>query len=359
MITFLLGLPGSGKSYYAVDRIYNNFSDDKEAKREKKLNFKNCFTNINEFNYDKVKNTSHLDFELLYKILERLHKLYKAKKSDKYLVKFLRRLNLIDTLFVIDEAHNFFDKKDVVLVWWLSYHRHLYHEIILITQNLGLIESKYKAFSEFFYVAKPQSLTLFKSHFKYNIFCSSRLSQNSRSGSIKIKRKKEVFALYKSGDSIKSQNVILKFLVIAIFIALFLFGFIYYNYVYNAPGKEIAHQDNITKSSHNKNDIHQDENLEIHQDKIIENDNKLVVLNCTLSLCSSSDIEIPPQLLKIFIDRGNFELLYMEHINSNLDNFYLNTTKDFYNFLKIKHKGENYEKENSVVDGVNIFGSDS
>ena len=358
MITFLLGLPGSGKSYYAVDRIYNNFSDDKEAKREKKLDFKNCFTNINEFNYDKVKNTYHLDFELLYKILERLHKLYKAKKSDKYLVKFLRRINLVNTLFVIDEAHNYFDKKDIVLVWWLSYHRHLYHEIILITQNLGLIETKYKAFSEFFYVAKPQSLTLFKSHFKYNIFCSSRLSQNSRSGSIKIKRKKEVFALYKSGDSIKSQNVILKFLVIAVFIALFLFGFIYYNYIYNSSNDEI-HQDKKTVT-------HQDKKTVTHQDKKTENtssdfepDSKLLVLNCTLSLCSASDVEIPPQLLRIFINNDNVQLLYMEKINDNVSNFYLSTSNEFYNFLKIKHKGENYEKENSVVDGVNIFGSDS
>ena len=90
MITFLLGLPGSGKSYYAVDRIYNNFSTDKEAKKDKKVTFKNCFLNINEFKFDKIENVYPLDFDKLHKILSRLHHLYKKeKKSDKYLVNIM------------------------------------------------------------------------------------------------------------------------------------------------------------------------------------------------------------------------------------------------------------------------------
>ncbi len=34
MITFLIGVPGSGKSYYAVDKIYNNFSADYNATKK-------------------------------------------------------------------------------------------------------------------------------------------------------------------------------------------------------------------------------------------------------------------------------------------------------------------------------------
>jgi zona occludens toxin len=357
MITFLLGLPGSGKSYFAVDRIYNNFSDDKEAKRDKKLNFKNCYTNINEFNYDKVNNVHHLDFDKFYFILQRLHKHYKAKKSDKYLVKFLSRVKLKDTLFVIDEAHNFFDKKDLVLVWWLSYHRHLYHEIILITQNLALIESKYKSFSEFFYVAKPQSLTLIKSHFKYNVFCSSRLSQNSRSGSIKVKRKKEVFALYKSGDSIKSSNVILKCLLLSLAIALFLFAFIYYSYVYDSNKQQEQQDlpqptfnDKKTIKKHNEKIINDDTNdLDIEEDKLLK-------LSCTVGLCSSSDIELPPQLLKVFLNKNYIDILYIEFVNKNVSNYYIKTSKNFYNFIKSNHKGEYNDKKG---DNVSIFGTSS
>ena len=90
MITFLLGLPGSGKTNYAVDRIFNNFSLDEDAIKDKNITFKNCYTNINEFKFDKLENTSHLDFEKLHEILTRLHSFTKGtnKKSDKYLLKF-------------------------------------------------------------------------------------------------------------------------------------------------------------------------------------------------------------------------------------------------------------------------------
>ena len=216
MITFLLGLPGSGKSYYAVDRIYNNFSEDKEAIKDKKASFKNCYTNINQFKFNKVNNVFNLDLELLYRILVRLHAHYKAKKDDKYLLKYLSRVKLKDSLIVIDEAHNFLDAENKVLVWWLSYHRHLHHEIILITQNHTLISAKYKAFSEFFYVAKPSSLRLFKSHFKYNIYTISRQTKASHVGNTKIKLNDKVFSLYHSGDSVNVNNVVLKFILIAI-----------------------------------------------------------------------------------------------------------------------------------------------
>ena len=78
-----------------------------------------------------------------------------------------KKLNLYKALFVIDEAHNFFQTKDDVLVWWLTYHRHLYQDIFLITQNLALIDRKYKPLAEYFYKAVPSSLRLNKKVFKY------------------------------------------------------------------------------------------------------------------------------------------------------------------------------------------------
>ena len=187
MITYILGLPGSGKSYYAVNKIYNNFSDDKNAKKDKNITFRKCYTNINEFKFKRIDNVEKFDYDEFYKIIAHAHTLYKMKETDEKILTFLDQKGYKDTLFVIDEAHNIFDKKDIVLVWWLSYHRHLFHELILITQSLSLIESKYKAFSEFFYVAKPRSLVLNRNYFKYNIFCSSRLTKISKSGDIKVK----------------------------------------------------------------------------------------------------------------------------------------------------------------------------
>ena len=361
MITFLLGLPGSGKSYYAVDRIYNNFSIDEKAKKDKKVTFQNCYTNINEFNYDKVENTYRLDFDKFYFILERLHKLYKAKKPDKYLVRFLSKVKLKDTLFVIDEAHNHFDKKDLVLVWWLSYHRHLFHEIILITQNLALIESKYKSFSEFFYVAKPQSLTLFKSHFKYNIYCSSRLSKASHSGATKVKRRQEVFALYHSGDSINSSNVILKYLLISLSVLVFLFGFIYYNYIYDSSpdvetSLEVQENDNDL-AAQNKTSLAAAKDEIIEEEEITDySDSKYFMLSCTMSKCTNENIIIPPQLLRVFIDKKDITVLYTEKKRKYLVNYYLFSSKEFHTFIKIHKKGE-YNEDDKGDSNLNIFGN--
>lgn len=366
MLTFLLGLPGSGKTNLAVDKIFNNFSLDDEAKKDKKISFKNCYTNINQFKFDKVENVYKLDFDKLYDIIKIAHKLYKQKKSDDYLVKFFRRLKLKDTLFVIDEAHNYFDTKDKYLVWWLSYHRHFYHEIILITQSLGLIESKYKSFSEFFYVAKPNSLRLFKSHFKYNIFTHSRLTKASAVGSIKIKLNDKVFALYKSGDSIDSKNLVLKYILISLGIFVLLIGFFYF-FISNKtnsidvtdPGQTsvtLQHKQSVT---HQDKKIIEDDIEELYNEDL---ENKIFLkLSCSYNKCSNKTITIPPQLLKIFIDKKFVKPLYIEKVNKRLSHYYLDTTKEFYSYL-IPNKGENneeYENESSSLDMGSILGTNS
>ena len=360
MITYLLGLPGSGKTYQAVDRIFNNFSNDDEAKKDKKATFKSCYTNINEFNFDKIDNVYRLDFDVIYEHLKELHSMYKSKCSDEELVNHLDELGFKDTLFVIDEAHNHFDKKDIVLVWWLAYHRHLYHELILITQNLSLIESKYKSFSEFFYVAKPQSLILDKRFFKYNVFCSSRLTKASQSGSIKIKRNKKVFELYKSGDSINTSNIILKYVLISLIIFAFLFVFVYFfvlkhdfsmpisNDVTQEQAQEVKTPSQAPKPQKNIQQMQEKEEIDYKE-------NKLVTLNCNTSICTSTDISVPPQLMATFIKDGSASILYEKKINNYLTVFYLSLKKDLYDFIKIKGEIED-EKDNKHID---LFGNDN
>ena len=367
MITFLLGLPGSGKTAYAVDRIYNNFSEDKEAKKDSKVTFNNCYTNINQFKYDKVENVHPLDFEKLHEILTKLHSFTKGKnkKNDKYLLKFCRRLKIKDTLFVIDESHNNFDKKDIVLVWWLSYHRHLHHEIILITQNLSLIESKYKAFSEFFFVAKPTSLRLFTSSFKYNVFTHSRLSKASEIGSKKLKQNDKVFELYHSGDSISTTNVVLKYVLGSLLIFIFLFLYFYFVVL----GNSFSVDENNTSIPISTIDDSEVYNYEIHQefnqsevsredDSMIEYENSVFIsFSCSSNVCSSEDITIPFQLLKKFYDESQLELLNESQVNSNLTIYYFNSSKSFYNYLfpKRRSKNEKNNKTSNSIVPVNFF----
>lgn len=361
MITFFTGVPGSGKTYFAVDKIYNNFSADLEAIRDKNSTYEICYTNINEFNFNKVKNVYKLDFDDLKIKLTELHKYYKEKKDDDFLVEKCKEYDIYNVLFVIDEAHNFFDVKDVVLIWWLSYHRHLFHEIILITQNLSLIESKYKSFSEFFYKAFPQSLTLIKTHFKYNVYCQSRMSLNSKSGSIKIKRNKKVFELYKSGDSINAQNVILKFLIFGSVILLLLVGFFYW-YISSKTPDTVSTPDTVPTSAtvvtvpSPQSTLFQHSTVSAPATVVTApssqssvNENILFNLNCSDVSCSNEDINIPPDLITYFVKEKKIKILYSKKVTSKYFKFYFDSTKDFYNYLKSTKGVKNEENFNSFA----------
>jgi len=364
MISFFTGVPGSGKTYFAVDKIYNNFSTVTEAKKDKKATYEICYTNINEFNFDKVDNVFRLDFDELKKQLTTLHKYYKDKKDDDFLIEKCKEYKIHNALFVIDEAHNYFDTKDTVLVWWLSYHRHLFHEIILITQNLSLIESKYKSFSEFFYKAFPQSLTLFKTHFKYNVYCSSRMALNSKSGSIKIKRDKKVFELYKSGDSINSQNIVLKILGFAFFFIFLLIVTIYYysNSLKASsdsapePQKQVdKNLDFISKPVTNRSSVSVPAPALAFESNIYE-DKKYFLFKCSKNICVSDFTSIPLQFLNKLIKTNEIKLLYAEKTSKNISIFYLQCSSDFYKFINPKGVTNDSFNDNPA-DSSTIFTS--
>lgn len=246
MLEVFTGVPGSGKTYYAVDYVYNCFLDNKHKNFGK---FKRFFTNINEFKFDTfndVGDVAHvLDFEDLKKKIYELRILYLQKNPDTVLIEKAKESNIYDTLFIIDEAHNYFADQDDVLVWWLSYHRHLHQDIILITQNINLIQKKYLSFSEFFYRAVPSSLRLFSHVFAYKQFITPQLYKNSLTNTIKLKFRKGVYALYGSGANTQSTKVLYKFLAIAAAAVLVVvLGVNYVSVMFASRG-----DDNRTKSS--------------------------------------------------------------------------------------------------------------
>lgn len=220
MIEYDLGVPGSGKTYKSVYSLYSNFGINPKLKDTKFLHndIDFAYTNINELKLDSFNPGSikPLDWDLFYDNLTTLHAHYSDKKTDSELIELAKTYDLFRCLIIIDECHNYLDKNDKVLIWWLSYHRHLHHQIYLITQNLALIYTKYKSFSEFFYVAKSSSLRLFKNQMTYSQFTNSRLSQTSKSGTIKIPFVKEIFDSYHSGANQQSKNILKKFISFAI-----------------------------------------------------------------------------------------------------------------------------------------------
>lgn len=230
MIEIYTGVPGSGKTYRAVSYLYDIFLDSKSKSFGK---FEKFYTNINEFSFDEFPQgvAFDLDFEDLQSKLKQLHTLYMTKCTDSDLIELAKTLHIDNAFFVIDEAHNYFEKKNSVLTWWLSYHRHLHQDIILITQNLSLIESKYKSFSEFFYKAIPSSLRVFGNTLKYEQFIGSRMFKNQRSEKISLKFNPDIYSLYHSGANTQSKKVIYKYIAYAV-IALVVLLLVLYSIVH-------------------------------------------------------------------------------------------------------------------------------
>ncbi|SFV90758.1 hypothetical protein MNB_SV-4-1 [hydrothermal vent metagenome] len=129
------------------------------------------------------------------------------------------------SLFVIDEAQNHFssvDKTtgraasaDPVLIWWIAYHRHLCMDVILLTQHYDKLHSAYLKDIEYFLEAVPASRIVGLS-FKYNKYIKIPYYKTNLAETIKLKKKKEVFELYDSGDRVRSKNVVLPWIFLSL-----------------------------------------------------------------------------------------------------------------------------------------------
>ena len=236
MITYLVGNPGSGKTYYAVFKIYqlflfkpqNSFLS-KFIKPEKQKEYTYCYTNINEFKFDLHDKFIKFDFDKFYADMSDLYELYLSKVSDAQLNERAKELNLSGCLIILDEAHNFLKaKEDPVLVWWLTYHRHLYQDIYLITQDLSLISNEYKRIAEHFLKAVDSAKRLFKNKFRYILYGSYKMYQKDVMQKFHIPYLQEVFDLYHSGQSSSQKSFVRKFFYIALFVFIALSIYFYF-----------------------------------------------------------------------------------------------------------------------------------
>jgi hypothetical protein len=236
MITYIVGNPGSGKTYYAVFKIYQLFifkpKDtflSKVIKPEKQKEYSYCYTNINGFKFELDDKFIKFDYEKFYSDLEVLYLLYMDKVGDDVLNEKAKELNLHNVLIILDEAHNFLKaKEDNILVWWLTYHRHLYQDIMLITQDLSLISNEYKRIAEHFVKAVDSSKRLFKNKFRYMLYGSYKMYQKDVMQKFHVPYLKEVFNLYHSGQNASQKSFVRKFLYVSLFLFITLSIYFYF-----------------------------------------------------------------------------------------------------------------------------------
>jgi len=337
MVSLVVGFPGSGKSYYAVKKIYDILSSDKISQYEV------IYTNIGGIKFDYFPNSTvefkKLKEDDLYKYLNECFKIYEDHKDDdnvdEYLIKYSKEQNFYNALIVFDECHDFFTPQDRVKIFWLTYHRHLNHEIILLTQNKSLINSKYRAIPEQFIEAQPRSKKLFSNTLNYKHYASFAMRKSDQFNSSSIKTQQDIFNLYQSGNKSSQKSVLVKFIVIigfGVFVAVFLF----YNLLDGFTSDVKKLDDNLTSLQN----IEQNKTIQ----QPIKNEN-ISTKNKSFNINSSSN-------------RFNLEIIY----NSNdgykiFDNYYdenyfkkfISTTPSRVLYTTTIAKLDDYEIEKLII----------
>ena len=366
MITYLVGNPGSGKTYYAVFMIYQLFLYEpkktfltKFVKPKEKPNYSYCYTNINEFKFELSDKFKKFDFDDFYLGLRNLYALYKTGATDNEVNEKAKELNLFGCVFVLDECHNFFkDKKDEILVWWLTYHRHLYQDIYLITQDLTLVNNEYKRIAEKFYRAVDSSRRLFSKKFRYEVYASFRLYKKDQLEIINIPFLEEVFNLYHSGQSSNKKSFVrfYFFLAIIIFISLIFYFYFVVMAIFRGdtsePEKNIPADEKIyvpasqTQSSSSlfyDNKKPKNNNIDIPEIYIYD-------ITCLNNNCHfSDDYHLYPLSLISYISSTHTPLyFYFEPKSHELVKYYYVFDKPVFQNLQKNNKGVSDEKFNQI-----------
>lgn len=369
-ISYIVGIPGSGKTYYAVYKIYKEFLEEpkktlkekifKLPPKEKIIKYENLYCNINQFKYEKSNKFFPFNSSDFYEKLKFLYNIYLSTdgKDDDILIERAKNLQIYKSLIVIDECHNFLnDKEDIILKWWLTYHRHLYQDIILITQDLSLISTGYKSIAEYFYKAMPSALRLFKSSFRYLQFTSYKLYSKdiiSKKG-IHIPIIKDIFYLYHSGDKTSNKSIMRKFLYISItlfFITCISF-YLFINYLksYDEKEEKIDNKEIINKNKEEDN-INKDSNFKKEIKSFKDEDKNFFYIYkfyCVENFCNLDGEKefISQKIIRKIIDKK--EIYFFQSYDS-FENFrvliyYLKNP--VFDFLKGVSKNE---KNNNISD---------
>jgi zona occludens toxin len=361
MVECVTGVPGAGKSYYAMVRMAKSFSKDDALRKKIPNEFKikdvdKAYTNVNELKLDELNNVKYLDMDDLIEKLTKVHYHYKKDKwTDKQLNELCTELEINNAMFLIDEAHNYFDQPNTVLIWWISYHRHFNQHIILLTQNLSLVNTKYKAFPEIFLKAIPATLKVFNNTNVYKKYTQARLSKTSQAGSLKIKKYQEVYELYGSGANHNSKSVVLPYLIGAIVLILSIilyFKFLYSNDVVpEEPKKEQSStiQKNLTVQPNNIVTTQQNSMSEL-------SNKKLITVYCNKLECYYRDFVIPIDLIHNNKDYGIKILTDNANTLQKLTKYRLFIPNDVYSIFDIERK--NYilgVKDDSGIKNSNYY----
>lgn len=233
-IRIITGVPGAGKTYYAVNHLVKNYCDafgDTFQLKENSL----IVTNIDELLLDSIDLKASIDkvgsFEKFFTIE------VQKKISDKY-----QKLGK-SVVYVIDESQQFFHRRfyDREVFTFFETHRHYGMDIYLITQNVNLLAKDLITLAEYEIRAVPRTLSI--GGFNY-------LKKSNREiiGRSFLRKDKKIFKMYTSmtgSETEKISSPYLKYLIPIVF----LFGFGFYGLKNSFLGRSMGWSETKTANA--------------------------------------------------------------------------------------------------------------
>ncbi len=263
----------------------------------------------------------------------------------------LRGFHFSHSYIIIDEFQNYFNKKDDVLVRWLSYHRHWYQNFIFIAPDLKPVALVYRGLSDHYILALPPHLRKFKNILRYQVYISEKMPKVDKINEIDVKATPKLFSYYQSGKNKSSTPVLYKFIGIAVF-----FIFIAYIVFKSVVAPKAPKEDlNVTKSVKSASPANKIDNIvqtsqDIKKEELDINIEAQIMLSfvCTKSACSYKDNIFPINLFSTLAKAYKFQYLSKsKFVNSQI--WYFLVPDDFYSkFIKEKSQ-ENNSSSNSLM----------
>jgi len=237
MAILITGLQGSGKSYKAMYdmytqqnkyyKIFTNLDGLKKTPKILPLNFKKFTDDILAECYNIIV-TQSKEYEDVIEYLQRIYMLPDDVSKENRI------------MLVIDEAQNYFNKKNPVLAWFITQHRHLYMELVLITQKYTLLHSDYHLFN-IAYNAFPPVKQFSKNSIAYNEYAGLPMNTDNFVRKFSLKKEKKIFDMYVSGDKVESPNILKRFIwMLFIAIGVIVAVIYYFANIYGHPNSSIT-----------------------------------------------------------------------------------------------------------------------
>jgi len=394
MFIFVDGIPKSGKSYYSVNYMHENL--DNYSKIYTNINGMKMTDKIRPLNFDKIRKIILECYEIFQKASSNLDENTEVINLDDIFIDYLLEINFLEenprykpyieekkerdslsyfartianirkplireteylrVLLVIDECYNYFEAKssDKLLLWLISYHAHLFLDVILMSQSPEDINRAYQNRVNYFLHAMDSSRGVFNLKFRYQKHLKYPFNTNPKYGAyvgdVKIKKKKEIFSMYKAGDKGSTKSSVLPYLLLSAGILFFLFFLVYLIQAYAFGNNE---KDTSFKATTKKiTEVTTTNDNLIYEAQSTVTGTKYLLFNCFSDSCSNKELKIKLGIedLKYLVDNTDSKFLATKKYSSTFGSISLLASQDFINLFQGANNGKKDTQGFSLIN---------